>query len=746
MEKENLAELRELRRTLIKYFNESELKNLCFDLAIDYETLPGQSKPDRVRELITYVKNREQISDLVREARENRPDVDWSGIMSLIQRPPSQSSPVDGVNVKPPIQRPPSQSSPGDNGEDIRPDQVLHDRYRIIRKISKGEMGRVYQAEHTKLGRPVAIKEAIPDNPELLATLGTKARLLANLKHPALPHVIDYFTEAHRQYLVMDFVHGDNLREMLKKGESPFPVQTIANVKEVLGWAEQLLQVLEYLHSQKPDPIIHQDIKPENIKLKPGNKVMLLDFGLEIAFNKSIVNDTHLYASPEQIAGAGIDARSDLYSLAATLHHLLTGEAPQRAPERQNAFAARQPDPQHPAHDLNPVVPEAVGKWLLQAMALKREQRPTSAGHMLTGLKRIVVDPPPPPGVDPPPPPGVDPPPPPGVDPPPPPRWLIKILAGVSGVLIVLLLVRFSPLPEVIRSIFAPAPPYQDQLIYATEGGELYAIDTANVIALIDPSEHNSGGTGITPRQLTTTSKQDRSPAISPDGRCLAFHSDREGNREIYVKCANDTEPRRLTNHPRNDQRPVWSPEGNRLAFVSNRDGVSQIYTMDVDDPDELEQLTNFAADDQNVFIGDLDWSKAGIVFERDRDIWRMDADGASLENLTDSPDVDDIAPAWSPDTTKIAFASDQEGDELDIFVMNADGSNPDNLTNNPEWVDTTPTWSSDGRYIAFRSARDLANSEIYGMNADGSNQINLTNTDDIEESDPVWSPRRAEP
>lgn len=624
--------------------------------------------------------------------------------------------------------------------EPLVPGQVVHERYRIIREIARGGMGRVYEAEHLELEQRVALKEAIADDPKLFAILRGEARLLAKLKHsrhPALPDVTDYFTEANRQYLVMEFIPGDDLSKMLNKGERPFPVQDIADVMEVLDWAEQLLEALEYLHSQEP-PIIHRDIKPGNIKLRPGNgklkawqQVMLLDFGLAKATNESIHGFTRLYAPPEQIHGSGTDARSDLYSLAATLHHLLSGAEPEFAWERQEQLKARQPDPQRPAHELNPVVPEAVGTWLMGALAFQKEQRPANAIVMLEDLRRIRED--------------LDEPPP----PPPPPRWPIKlVLAGVVSMVMLIsvvymVLYKFdlqvaSAYWDSFVNAISPAdtPLYQDELTYATDAGEIHASATADVL----------NATEALPNQVISTGYRAAAPDISADGQCLAFHAEQDGNKDIFIQCGRDTEPRPLTNHPANDENPTWSTDSTWLAFVSARDGVSEIYKINKNDPNNLVKLTDYAAAGENALIGTLDWSEAGILFDREGDIWRMDADGENLANLTNSPKVKDVAPAWSHDATKIAFASEQDGGALDIFVMYADGSNPVNLTQNPQWVDTSPTWSPDGQFIVFRSARDKSNAELYRMDTDGANPINLTNTSDIQETDPVWSPARAEP
>jgi len=152
-------------------------------------------------------------------------------------------------------------------------DTYLQNRYRIIRPLGQGGMGHVYEALDENVALTVAIKERLAevDSEKLKRAFEYEAKLLAGLKHRALPRVTNYFIEGHGQFLVMEYIGGKNLAEVLKnrKGAIPFT--------EVMWWADSLLDALEYLHGQA---IIHRDIKPENIKLTDEGKIYLLDFGL----------------------------------------------------------------------------------------------------------------------------------------------------------------------------------------------------------------------------------------------------------------------------------------------------------------------------------------------------------------------------------------------------------------------------------------------------------------------------------
>ena len=280
----------------------------------------------------------------------------------------------------------------------LRPDTLLHNRYRIVRQIGQGGFGAVYEAVDQRLNRRVALKQLIQVSERISRQFTREAELLANLSHPALPNVIDYFGDPLGQFLVMDFIAGDDLGAMLVARGDPFPVE------QVLGWADQLLDALDFLHTHDP-PIIHRDIKPQNLKLRPRGRIVLLDFGLAKGYagdvapsgTSSLMAYTRGYAPPEQVEGLGTDARSDLYALGATLYMLLTNVPPVEAPMRLLAAARQRPDPMRPAHVVNPAVPEGVSRVLVQALALEPQDRPPDAETMRALLEAAPTVPAPPP-------------------------------------------------------------------------------------------------------------------------------------------------------------------------------------------------------------------------------------------------------------------------------------------------------------------------------------------------------------
>ena len=275
--------------------------------------------------------------------------------------------------------------------------QILQSRYRILRPLGQGGMGAVYLADHTQLaGRRFAIKENVPDpsaGAQALAErrqqFNMEAQVLASLDHPHLPKVSDFFTEGGNEYLVMDYVEGQNLEEALqqhlRQQGKPLPE------KPVLIWADQVLDALEYLHGQRPRPIIHRDIKPANIVLTPQGKAKLVDFGLVKLYDPSkpgtatVIQGmgTPEYTPLEQYGG-GIqhtDARSDIYALGATLYHLLTGAAPPLVRDR-----LLDPTKLAPPRRLNPALSVGTEAAILRALEIHPDQRFQTAREMRRAL------------------------------------------------------------------------------------------------------------------------------------------------------------------------------------------------------------------------------------------------------------------------------------------------------------------------------------------------------------------------
>ena len=243
-------------------------------------------------------------------------------------------------------------------------------------------------------------------------------------------------------------------------------------------------------------------------------------------------------------------------------------------------------------------------------------------------------------------------------------------------------------------------------------------------------------GDGSGQTNLTNNGASDTNPAWSPNGSRIAFISVRDGNYEIYVMNSDGSAQTNLTNNPSFDADFAWSPDGSKIAFASARHGNPEIYVMNADGSAPT-RLTNDPAED-----GFPTWSPDGnkIAFKHrepdgNLEIYVMNADGGGQTRLTNNLALDNY-PAWSPDGTQIAFFTDRDGNN-EVYLMNTDGSNQTNLTNNPS-SDHFAAWSPDGSKIAFGSGRD-GNGEIYVMNADGSGQTRLTSSPTIDNAPSWW-------
>ncbi len=257
---------------------------------------------------------------------------------------------------------------------------ILVGRYRLEFELGRGGYGAVYQAWDSNLSRRCAVKENLDPSLDAYRQFSREASVLANLSHPNLPRVTDHFAIPGKgQYLVMDFVDGEDLESIQQRTK-------VIPLDQALNWIFQVMDALEYLHSQEP-PIIHRDIKPANIRLTSKGKAILVDFGLVKLYNPKIQTTlgaravTPGFAPPEQYGKGKTDVRTDIYALGATLYTLLTGEEPLESVQRVIG------EPFAPAHLVNPQIPTSIGLVIEQAMALDPAQRYQSIQQFRASLQ-----------------------------------------------------------------------------------------------------------------------------------------------------------------------------------------------------------------------------------------------------------------------------------------------------------------------------------------------------------------------
>ncbi len=435
----------------------------------------------------------------------------------------------------------------------LTPGTILQNRYRIVSLLGQDGMGAVYRAWDARLNVPVAVKEMTPQpglDAQTLAQLrqqfGQEATVLARLNHPNLVRVTDFFEESGNAYLVMDFVEGQSLADLIaRQGALP--------EAQVLGWAAQLLDGLAYCHRQG---VIHRDIKPQNVIIRPDGRAVLVDFGLVKLWDprdprtRTVVRGmgTPEYAPPEQWGAGHTNPRSDLYSLGATLYHALTGQAPPTTTDR-----IVNPASFLPLRRLAPRVSPSTEAVVLRAMELQPDARFGSAEEMAQALGgQAVVFPSRP------------------LHTPPPPRRgkgrlgvVVGVVGGVVGLLCIAGLIGLAlGQQRMVAKLLAPGAEVQATATARPEAARpvLTDIPVPRPAAAISPQ--NAGRVAQLARWGKGTVNR---VAWSPDGRLLAVAS----SLGIYLYDAQTLEEVRFIETDSWVASVAFSPDGQTLASES---------------------------------------------------------------------------------------------------------------------------------------------------------------------------------
>ena len=605
---------------------------------------------------------------------------------------------------------------------------LLYGRYQIEEVISEGGMGAIYRGFDQSLGVKVAIKENLFTAENYARQFHREATLLAGLRHPNLPRVTDHFTIPDQgQYLVMDFIEGQDLRQLLlSKG----PISE----NEVLATGCAVCQALQYLHSRQP-PIIHRDIKPVNIKINSNGQVFLVDFGLAREATPGQATTTGArdltpgYAPPEQY-GEGTTPLSDIYSLGATLYVALTANIPEDALARALGSARLTP-----LRKYNPNVSEYTVRVVEKALALRPQDRYQSADEMRlalinvpnvppdTFIQSIPTSRPQPISIDIPTQrrengslpltgqyPTVE-----------TPKFAsqsnslpaVAITRKRTNPLLWMILV-FVVLATIAASMFlwpgwmkasaAPTP----TLIFHTPTS--LPSETSNVPVVILPTSSPTLTVAPTESRTATFKAMPPSatpvptitfPAPTPQGGGsgqIAFASSADGERpQIWLADSSGENARQLTHIADGACQPAWSPDGEALVFI----------TPCVHNQDEYP----------------------GAV------LFLIHADGSQLEPLPSLPGGD-FDPAWSPDGSFIAFTSLREG-TAHIFTIQLSDRKVERISGAFS-DDRRPAWSPDGTKIAFESTR-LGQRQVWTMGSKGESPAEFTRLSEGAAYNPVW-------
>ncbi len=563
---------------------------------------------------------------------------------------------------------------------------LLRERYRILSLLGKGGMGEVYLAEDTSLNIQVAVKANHRLGEDATAQFFREARLLATLRHPNLPRVIDYFLHQDSQFLVMDYIQGEDLADYIDQ-HGPQPLE------RVLNWANQLGKALIYLHNQVP-PVIHRDIKPANIKLTPNGEVILVDFGIAKASDTAQVTVdgasgyTPGFAPPEQYGSARTGPDSDQFSFAATLYMLLSGQRPSDALQRALGQAVLTP-----LTLLAPAVPPSVQAAIERALSPRREDRFPSVEDFLRALNQAAAAPhaqmparmvPAVPAPSPAdvtvasvpakPEPSAQPP----VEAPSKSvkknRWLWLAAGAAVALSLCLIVGGVLVFRDVLgpRAQPTPAATLPLALIEPSDTSEPRIVDSPSP----EPTISETPAPSQTPEVVFSPTPQPsptEAPAPLGGGGLLVFSSNRADGQvqqlwamPVYQDPNGNPipgEPRQLTFDAGDKFQPAWSPDGSRLAYVAP------------------------GGTDQN-------GQDLGL------DIWIADAQGGDAVNITRRRG-DDFAPAWSTDGQRLAFTYDgREDGVLQLYLIAPDGSDLRRIS--ADQFEFSPAWTPDMSWLLF--------------------------------------------
>ncbi|MEQ8189492.1 MAG: protein kinase [Candidatus Eremiobacterota bacterium] len=646
---------------------------------------------------------------------------------------------------------------------------VLKGRYKV-NYLTAGGMGAIYVATEDTSPRKYAIKEAYSviqkTRDDFIIALTKERETLIRLDHPGIVKTKDFFQEYDACYLVMEYIEGKSL-ENFQQDIS----QKDINQEQVIEYGIKLSEILTYIHSLKP-PIIYRDLKPSNIIITPEGDIKLIDFGIARVFKEEALKDTmpfgtHGFAAPEQYGTSQTDIRSDIYSMGATLHYLLTSRDPR---ESQNLFVF--PPVRNLNSDVYPELEEIVSK----ALQIDQDKRYSSAEEMSEALKKLS----------------------PAISVRPGSLKLGSIPYGtkkITGLKLVntgkgrikgdiCLPDSFPGLTANIKnftedttveitidtSLLETGENYRDNIVIVSPAGNSY-IPISFDVTKTDEEKTEEGAKKEEEKTEEVKKKNEKwktkivdiSPPALPEPQKTGSKTSFYGKikKALYVSAIllagfiifimlsvlSVTYLYNMYHTKALREESLKILANCRICFVQEGDNKGKTYNIFSVNPDgsDLKNLTKSSSWNTNPCWSPVE-NKIAFASNRNKfyKIYVMNGDGTNPVRLT-RDSLDATAPTWSPDGSKIAFQSFHE-DNYDIFSIKSDGTRPVNLTRN-RGGDYAPSWSPDGKHIAFESKRDgkkdassVVTREIYIMKSNGENPVRLTknNYDDFS---PSWSP-----
>lgn len=581
----------------------------------------------------------------------------------------------------------------------LEPGTILQNRYLIEEVISQGGMGAIYRATDESLKISVAVKENFFREKEYTRQFHREATILASLRHPNLPRVTDHFIIPDEgQYLVMDYIAGEDLRQKIKSGPMP--------ENEVIKIGVAICDALTHMHTHKP-AVVHRDIKPGNIKINPEGRMYLVDFGLAKFHHPGQPTTmaaqalTPGYSPPEQY-GEGTDPRSDIYSLGATLYAVVSGQIP------EDGLAIAMGNVKlTPLRDHAPAVSQTLADILNRAMSSRRDDRYQTADEFKQALMVLSGE-----SVSASPisqefsQPAIESP-----SPRPAPRSF-SYFPRVMLLTVILLGAVAGGFWYFNRSRTLPAAPAAPAPTVFVPAASTPTVVVPPTLTAQPPQEEPLQVTpGLPSRVIKPTIKVVITPQATPNGGGsgqIAFVSDRSGVPQIWLMHSlPDRFPEQITDIPSGACQPDWSPDGSQLVFISPCSSPKMV--------DPIKDVYENAS----MFI--------------------INADGSGLRGLKTVPGGD-FDPAWSPDGKTIVFSTlrDTRGSPLPhLYLYNLEDDTVAAITGDMN-KDRHPAWSPDGKYIVFQ--REQVQRKIWILDLEGGELKPFSGSESDFTSMPAWS------
>jgi serine/threonine protein kinase/Tol biopolymer transport system component len=585
---------------------------------------------------------------------------------------------------------------------------LLHERYRIQRILGHGGMSSVYMAFDENIQIPVAIKENLVLSENYSIQFKKEATILATLRHPNLPRVSDYFyIPGHGQYLVMDYIEGEDLRERIERQEN-------LSEKEVIIIGLLICDALMYLHNLSPK-VIHRDIKPGNIRISPEGNIILVDFGLVkvLGLDQQTATGARAmtpgYSPPEQYGRGTTDERSDIFSLGATLYAATTGLIPE---ESLNRLSGK--EKLTPIRKYRKTISEKLEKTIQKALEIDPENRYQTAedfylslldvGNFMISPKNLGL-----------------------VTPPPSKNINTTIKTGITQPFLI------------TSSSNQPAIKSNSRIRY------LSLLFSILILLFIGIYYSNNIISYFFPYQMNQNNNEEMYPSLKADE--LQITPIINSTPELQIdEISGEITPTVLYNNM------IGGGSGDIVYSSNLQDQVMQLWILKIDGmvKQKITNLTDGACQP--------DWSPDGskIVFISPCISKKEIYEGARLFILDISSNneilplpipVDpsgDFDPDWSPDGSKIAFSSLRPGNDpttkerlIHIFIYDVNSETIREITNS-RWRDRQPSWSNEGNSISF--IRKIADNEIWILDLVKSEPYQFASKSNVNLYYPAWS------